>query len=209
MKMHQLWAHGLVLSITLLPPFVEAVAQDRETVWGVSGTLNSLSWDHLAEIQPVRPGGPFSSSGWGVEFGAYMSVARWGPVLVLAGTELSFMDFGSDVEFDYWTIGTSFRFGKRDGRYLDVDLGLGEYGLVPAYIDCAVVIGHCFTTKIDDSESGAYIGLTGEVGKGILVGVRAHFVEFDPIRILDLGANRAKGPIYSIFFGWEYGNWRR
>ena len=42
-----------------------------------------------------------------------------------------------------------------------------------------------------------------------LVGARVHFVEFDPIEAVDLGVSSLEGPIYSIFIGWEYSNWRR
>ncbi len=226
LKWNALDGSSLVLLAILALPIQLANAQENSVLgdfWGVYGTLNYSTWDGLGEVQPVGRGGPFETNGVGIDFGGYTSIARLGSVWLLAGGELGFLGLNSDVIFEqdpgsikaesafevsHITASMTARFGEPGRRYLDLGLGLGKYYADTKYIDCSVILS-CFSADTGDTATGAYLQLSGTPGKGILVGARVHFVEFDPIEAVDLGVSRLEGPIYSIFIGWEYGNWRR
>jgi len=114
----------------------------------------------------------------------------------------------SAFEVNHITASLTARFREPGGRYLDLGVGLGKYYSDTKYIDCSVILS-CFSADTGSSATGAYLELSGTPGKGILVGARVHFVDFDPIEAVDLRVSRLEGPIYSILVGWEYGNWRR
>ena len=113
----------------------------------------------------------------------------------------------SAFEVNRVSASVKFRFGRRGGRYLDIGVGLGEYIADSKYVDCSVVVT-CFAADTGGSATGAYLELSGTPGKGVIVGFRMHEVEFDPIESVDLGVQSLKGPIYSVFAGWEFGSWR-
>jgi len=192
-------------------------------VWGAYVTLNESSWDGLGDVRPLGAGGPFQTNGIGLDFGGYASIARFDSVWLLAGGELGFLGLNSDVIFEqdpgpdslesafevnHVTGSITARFGQRGGRYLDVRAGLGRYYADTKYIDCRVIV-RCFGAETGSSDTAAFLEISGTPGKGVLLGARIRFVDFDPIEAVDLAVERLKGPIYSIFVGWEYGNWRR
>ena len=213
------------LAVCLLP--IDPVGAQEESVlgdiWGVYGKLNSSSWDGLGDVQPLGRGGPFDTNGVGLDLGGYMSIARLDSFWLLAGAELGFLGLNSDVIFEqdpsssgpesgfevnHITGSITARFGEPGGRYLDLGVGLGQYYSDTKYIDCSVIV-RCFNADTGSTTIAAYLELSGSPGIGILIGARIHFVDFAPIEAVDLGVNRLEGPIYSIFVGWEYGNWRR
>ena len=114
----------------------------------------------------------------------------------------------SAFEVNHFAALVKARFGEPGGRYLDLGVGLGQYYSDTKYIDCSVIL-NCFSAETGNSATGALLEISGTPGRGFLIGARVHFVEFDPIEAVDLGVSKLKGPIYSVFLGWEYGNWRR
>lgn len=212
-----------VALIIFVLPFQIASSQENSVLgdyWGVYGAVNYSSWDGLGDVRPAGRGGPFETHGIGVNFGGYATVARLDSVWLLAGGEVGFLGLNSDVIFEedptpesafevnHFAALIKGRFGEPGGRYLDLGVGLGKYYSDTKYIDCSVIL-RCFGADTGNSATGALIELSGTPGKGILVGARIHFVDFDPIEAVDLGLSRLKGPIYSLFIGWEYSNWRR
>ena len=212
----------LVLVI-FVSPFQTASSQESSVFgdyWGVYGAVNYSSWDGLGDVRPAGRGGPFETHGIGIDFGGYTAVARLDSVWLLAGGEVGFLGLNSNVIFEedparesafevnHFAALIKGRFGEPDGRYLDVGAGLGRYYSDTKYIDCSVIFS-CFGAETGNSATGALIELSGSPGKGIFLGARIHFVDFDPIEAVDLGLRRLEGPIYSFLIGWEYGNWRR
>ena len=114
----------------------------------------------------------------------------------------------SAIEMNYLTASMTFRFGEPGGRYLDLDVGLGRYFAHTMYIDCAAIV-RCFSADGTSHSIGAYLGISGMVGHGIILGARIHNADFDPIDAIGPGTGSLEGPIYSIFAGWEFGNWQR
>lgn len=214
----------LVLVIIIALPFQMANAQESSVLgdyWAAYGRLNYSSWDGLGDVQPVGRGGPFETTGFGIELGGYASITRLDSVWLFAGGELGFLGLNSNVIFEQDSANTESafevnhiaafikaRFGQSGGRYLDLGVGLGQYYADTKYIDCSVIL-NCFSADTGSSATGAFLELSGTPGRGFLLGARVHFVEFDPIEAVDLGVSKLKGPIYSVFIGWEYGNWRR
>jgi len=187
--------------------------------WGVFGTLDRLSWSDLADVRPLGRGGPFETSGTGIELGGYASVARIGSVTVLAGMQLGLTGFNYDTIFDsdpkaesaiqlnYLSGAVRFRLGQA-ARYVDLELAVGSYTVDSKYIDCAIITS-CFAAATSADATGVQFAVIGMVGKGVLLGARVHQVDFDPIEAIDLRATPLDGPVYSLFVGWEYGNWGR
>lgn len=222
-KRYRRWGLTPFAATLLLLPALQASAQNDDVFgeyWGAYATLNYFSWDNLTNVVPLGTGGPFpENTGLGAELGGYTSVARWGSVWLLAGMELGLTGFNYDAVFDtgllelesamaldYLSASMSFRFGDPGGRYLDLDLGLGSYLADTLYIDCAVIV-RCFRADTDSSATGIYLGVSGMVGSGIILGARIHNVDFDAIEAVDLGVSPLDGPIYSVFIGWEFSNW--
>jgi hypothetical protein len=192
-------------------------------LWAVYGVVNYSSWDGLGDIEPVGRGGPFKTTGFGLDLGAYMTVARMNSGWILAGGEVGFLGLNSDVIFEqnpgsagaesafevnHVAAVIKARFGEPGKRYLDLGAGLGAYYSDSKYIDCAVII-NCVRADTGNGSAGAFLDISGSPGLGFLVGARVHFVEFDPIEAVDLGVSKLSGPIYSIYVGWEFSNWRR
>ena len=214
---------SLTLLAAFLLPIEPAGAQEDSAlgdVWGVYGKLNYSSWDRLGDVAPLGRGGPFETTGVGIDFGGYTSIARLKSVWLLAGGELGLLGLNSNVIFEqdpkgaesafevnHITGSFTARFGQRGGKYFDLGVGLGQYYADTKYIDCSVIVS-CFAADTGSSATAAYLEFSGTPGKGVLFGARIHFVDFDPIEAVDLAVNRLEGPIYMIFVGWEYGNWR-
>jgi hypothetical protein len=213
----------LVALVILALPFQVAKSQEDSALgdyWAVYGSVNYSSWNGLGHVHPVGRGGPFDTHGIGFDFGGYTTVARLDSLWLLAGGELGYLGFNSDVIFEddpnlesafevnHFAASIKVRFGEPGGRYLDLGVGLGKYYSDTKYIDCSVIL-RCFRAETGNDSSGTFIELSGTPGKGILVGARVHFVDFDPIEAVDLGLSRLEGPIYSIFVGWGYSNWHR
>ena len=91
---------SLMLLVIFALPLQPANADEGAVLgelWGVYGTLNYSSWEGLGDVQPLGRGGPFQTTGAGIDFGGYTSIARLGSVWILAGGELGFLGLNSDV----------------------------------------------------------------------------------------------------------------
>lgn len=211
------------LLLALLLPLHPAEAQaDRKLgeYWGLFGTLDYLSWDGLGDLEPLGRGGPFKTSGSGIELGGYASVAQIGSVLMLAGIKLGHTGFNhnaifqedakaeSAMELNYISGELRFRFGEPRRRYIDLEFGLGSYVADSKYIDCSVIVS-CFAADTRASDAALQLGVSAMLGHGVLVGVRVHNVDFAPIEAIDLRGRPVKGPVYALLVGWEFSNWTR
>ncbi len=211
-----------LFSLSITP----AAAQEDDgfgRYWAAYATVDYSSWDGLGDVTPIGRGGPFETDGVGISFGGYTSVTRFGPAWLLLGGELGFLGLNSDVIFEpgpfsgepesgfevnHIIASAIFRLGNPGDRYLDFGIGVGHYVGDTRYIDCSVIL-RCFAAETSDSSTGLSLSISGTPGLGIILGAKVHFVEFDPIEAVDLGVRGLDGPIYSLFVGWEYGNWRR
>lgn len=220
----QLFASLVLLASTVLASAL-ARAQDERVFnrhWGVYTTIDYSTWDGLGDVVPVGRGGSFETDGVGISFGGYTSVARLGSAWVLAGGEIGFLGFNSDVIFEFDTFAAEpesafevshvlasaiFRFIGSSSRYLDLGIGLGPYISDTKYVDCSVIV-RCFAAETGNTAAGLSLSISGSPGSGIILGARAHLVDFDPIEAVDLGVRGLDGPIYSLFIGWEFGSWR-
>lgn len=227
------FSHALVVSLlvpcvvlvaSMLAP-MRALAQDEPVFgrhWGVYATVDSSTWEGLGDVVPVGRGGSFETGGVGISFGGYMSVGRLGSAWVLAGGELGYLGFNSNVIFEVdpfsvepesafevnHIMGSAvFRFFGSSSRYLDLGVGLGQYISDTKYIDCSVIL-RCFAAETGDTSVGLALSIAGSPGLGLIFGARVHFVDFDPIEAVDLGVRGLEGPIYSLYVGWEFGSYR-
>lgn len=214
---------GLLVAATLAMAAVSqiAVAQDEDRLyWGVRGTFTNYSWSNLGDIQPLS-GGPFEeTTGSGIESRLSASFGRWGPARLVGGMELGLVDFGvgdsplislpnarlNALSLDYFAATLSFRFGNPGGHYVEIDSGLAAYAIDSKYVDC-FIRGTLGCPDSDAKSEGVFLGVTGMLGPGILLGARVHLVDFDPIESVDLGVTPFDGPIYSFFIGYEFSNW--
>lgn len=67
--------------------------QKQDRYWAVYATLHYASFEGLGDVQPAGRGGPFETSGPGIEFGGYFSVAHWRSATLMAGMEIGLLDF--------------------------------------------------------------------------------------------------------------------
>ena len=184
----------LSLGALAIVPLSAAWTQDDRgfgDTWGIHASVSYAAWDGLGDVQPVGRGGPFETSGTGIEFGGYTSLTRWGPARVLVGAELGFLGFNSDVIFDsdpkaesamettYITTSAKFRFGDPGSRYLDLDVGLGWYQADTKYIDCAVIAA-CFGADVSSSTPGWPRRRAGHAGAWLFRGCETSYRELRP-----------------------------
>lgn len=223
---HLRWLAPCLALVSSMLAATPACAQDERAFgrhWGVYAAIDYSAWAGLGDVLPLGRGGPFETDGVGISFGGYTSVARLGSAWVLAGGELGFLGFNSDVIFEgdpfsgepesafevsHILASAIFRFPYSRSRYLDLGVGLGHYVGDTKYIDCSVIL-RCFGAETTDTAAGLSLSIAGSPGVGIILGARVHLVDFDPIEAVDLGMRGLDGPIYSIFLGWEFGNWYR
>ena len=216
------WVVSLSMTVAPLP----ATAQEDDVLgryWAAYAAVDYSTWDGLGDVTPVGRGGPFETDGVGISFGGYTSVARLGPSWLLLGGELGFLGLNSDVIFEpgtlsgepesafevnHVTASAVLRLGDPGERYVDFGLGLGQYVGDTRYIDCSVIL-RCFAAQTSDRSLGLSLSIAGTPGYGLILGANIHLVHFDPIEAVDLSVQGLDGPIYSLFIGWEYSNWRR
>jgi hypothetical protein len=91
-----------------------------------------------------------------------------------------------------------------DQNYLDLDVGLGNYLASTMYIQCHV-IPDCLNAEADVGVLGGFVGLSGRLMKGLVMGTRAHYADFGTIEAVGADSGHLKGPIYTIHLDWEYG----
>ena len=210
-----------VATIVLAVPYQFATAADGDGVfgqyWGIRTGLNYSSWDGLGDVVPAGRGGEFKTNGVGIEMGAYTSIATVGTSWLFAGVEIGAMGFNtsllesepkleSALDAAHITTSLKFRFGESDRNYFDLDAGFGYYLASTKYIDC-VAIPNCFASEADESVVGGYLGVSGRIWKGLVLGARIHQADFGTINAIGPNSGDLKGPIYTVSVVWDFGNW--
>jgi hypothetical protein len=73
--------------------------------WGVRIGLNYSSWDGLGDLEPAGTTGRFETTGNGLEFEAYTSIAKMENNWLFAGVSIGFLGFNTSLlEPDFGTI---------------------------------------------------------------------------------------------------------
>ncbi len=211
-----------ILAITLLLMYpLLMVADEGSSVlgdyWGARIGLNYSSWDGLGDLEPAGSTGPFETTGNGLEFEAYTSIAKMENNWLFAGVSIGFLGFNtsllepdipdkSALDATYIDAFLKYRFGEPGQNYLEFDAGLGYYLASTMYIQCHV-IPDCFDAEADVGALGGFVGLSGRLVKGLVIGARAHYADFGTIEAVGADSGDLKGPIYTVYVEWEYGRW--
>jgi len=211
----------VVAAMGLALPYQFATGADGDGVfgqyWGIRTGLNYSSWDGLGDVVPAGRGGQFETNGVGIEMGAYTSIATLGTSWLFAGIDIGTMGFNtslleseaqpeSALDAAYITASLKLRFGEPDSNYVDLDVGLGYYLASSKYIDC-VAIQNCFAAEADESVVGGYLGVSGRVWQGLVLGARIHQADFGTIDAIGPNSGDLKGPMYMVSIVWDFGNW--
>ncbi|MDH3275154.1 MAG: hypothetical protein OEM99_11520 [Gammaproteobacteria bacterium] len=219
MSPKSIWLRFLVITLLLVCPLLAAADEGGSVLgdyWGVRIGLNYSSWDGLGDLEPAA-GGPFETSGNGLEFEVYSSIAKMENNWLLAGATIGLLGFNtsllegdfpdeSALDATHVDVFLKYRFGEPDQNYFDIDVGLGYYVASTMYIQCRV-IPNCLNAKADVGVLGGFVGLSGRVMKGLVIGARAHYADFGTIEAVGADSGDLKGPIYTVYVDWEYGRW--
>jgi hypothetical protein len=219
MTCRTIWLQLLATSLVLVFPQLANAADDDSVFgdhWGFRIGLNYSSWPGLGDLEPAA-GGPFETKGNGLEFEAYTSIAKTGDNWLFAGLDVGFLGFNTSLLEDdfpdesaldatHIDVLLKYRFGDPGHNYFEVDLGLGYYLASTMYIQCGV-IPDCFDAEADVETFGGFVGLSGRLMKGLVIGARAHYVDFGPIEAIGPDSGELKGPIYTAYVSWEFGRW--
>jgi len=191
----------------------ESVFNDH---WGIRIGLNYTRWDGLGDLEPAGSGGPFRTTGNGLEFEGYTSIAKKGDNWLFAGVSVGFLGFNTSLFEDfpdesaldatYLNVLLKYRFREPGQNFVEIDLGLGYYLASTMYIDCSV-IPDCFGAEADVDVLGGFVGLSGRLMKGLVIGARAHYADFGTIEAIGPDSGELKGPIYTAYVSWEFGRW--
>jgi len=220
MSPKNIWPRVLAITLCLMYP-LPASADEGGSVfadhWGARIGLNYLSWDGLGDLEPAGSAGPFDTTGNGLEFEAYTSVAKMQNNWLFAGVSIGFLGFNtsllepdfpdkSALDATYIDALLKYRIGEPGQNYLDIDAGLGYYLASTKYILCHV-IPDCFDAEADVDVLGGFVGLSGRVMKGLVIGTRVHYAKFGTIEAVGADSGDLKGPIYTVYVDWEFGRW--
>ncbi len=208
---------GLIMPVIATYAAEESVpsAQGR---WSGTVTAGLMSWSDLNHLEPAAGGG-FDSLGFVVEMAGYKHVARWGPADVLIGVNLGIFATQSNVpgileDFTqrglYLTPSMKLRFGERGRRYLNLEAGLGWYQVDIAELICGSdpfnnTVCIEIAEPYDKSTLGGYLGITGGLGGGFIMGFKVHFADFGNVTGLGPDTGDLKGPIYMLSLGGAFG----
>jgi hypothetical protein len=219
MRLRSAVAWLLIIILLLVSPRPAAADEDESVIgdhWGVRIGFNYSSWDGLGDLEPAGSGGPFRTTGNGLEFDGYTSIAKQGDNWLFAGVATRFLgfntslleDFPDDSALDATFIDVFLRYRFRDpGRnYVDVDAGLGYYIASTMYIDCSF-IQDCLGDETFSEVLGGFVGLNARLMKGLVVGARVHFADFGTINAIGPESGDLTGPIYTAYVSWEFGRW--
>ena len=220
MSPKDIWPRVLVIILLLMCPLL-AAADDGGSVlgdyWGLRIGLNYTSWDGLGDLEPAGSAGPFETTGNGLEFEAYISIAKLEDNWLFAGANVGLLGFNtsllegdfpdkSALDATHVDVFLKYRLGEPDQNYLDLDVGLGYYLASTMYIQC-LVIPDCLNAEADVGVLGGFVGLSGRVMKGLVIGARAHYADFGTIEAVGADSGDLKGPIYTVYVDWEFGRW--
>ena len=111
-----------------------------------------------------------------------------------------------EVNATHFTALLKYRFGEPGHNYFELDLGLGWYLASTMYIQCNV-IPDCFNAEADVDTVGGFVGLSGRLMKGLVIGARAHYADFGTIEAIGPDSGGLKGPIYTAYVSWEFSRW--
>ena len=220
MSPKSIWPRILAITLMLMYPPLAAADEGGSVFgdhWGFRIGLNYSSWDGLGDLEPAGSGGPFETTGNGLEFEAYTSIAKMENNWLFAGVNIGFLgfntsllepDFPDNSALDATHIDAllKYRFGEPGQNYLEVDVGLGYYLASTMHIQCSV-IPDCFNAEADVDVLGGFVGLSGRVMKGLVIGARAHYADFGTIEAVGADSGDLNGPIYTVYLGWEFGRW--
>ncbi len=207
----------LMLLLTLILPVAYTYAADElESVsmgnWQWTATLGAVSWRNLESLEPAA-GGEFNSLGFAMELAGHKHVTRWGSADVLVGADLGLFTTESSISgFQenftqrglYLTPSMKLRFGDRNVKYMNLEVGLGWYEMDIAELDCTD-----FCTEFDEPFNsdvlGGYLGISSGFGTSFVMGLKAHFVDFGPVTGLGPNTGDLNGPVYIFSAGFAFG----
>ena len=220
MSSKSIWPRFLVTALILMCPMAVTADEGGSVLgayWGFRIGLNYSSWNGLGDLEPAGSAGPFDTTGNGLEFEAYTSIAKMENNWLFAGVNIGFLGFNtsllepdfpdkSALDATHIDALLKYRFGEPDQNYLDLDAGLGYYLASTQYIQC-YVIPDCLSAEADVGVLGGFVGLSGRVTKGLVIGARAHYADFGTIEAIGADSGDLKGPIYTVYVDWEFGRW--
>jgi hypothetical protein len=209
------WLVILVVTVVASATASAAVAQPTQAL-RLGATVGLDLWPELGDLEPTL-GGDFDEAGFGVELNLHYGGWSVGPARIYLGGDLGVIGNGSDVEgavegedlqttLVYVTPSVRALVGDAGETRWSLDAGIGYYdvSIEEWEDDC---FWDCDTWDYyDDSSIGGYLGLglefplRSEGATRLLVGLKAHFVEFDEPAALDPGGS-LDGPIYVLYFG--------
>ena len=208
---------GLILPVISIYAAEDSVpsAQGR---WSGTATAGLLIWSDLNNLEP-EAGGDFDSLGFVVELAGHKHVGHWGRADVLVGADLGFFATQSDVPGIsedltqrglYLTPSIKFRLGERSRRYLNLEAGLGWYQVDITELICS---DDNFNNNVcieiaepyEEDTLGGYLGITGGLGGGFIMGLRVHFADFGKVTGLGPDTGDLEGPIYIFSVGGAFG----
>ncbi len=220
MSPKSIWPRVLAIAFLLMFPLLAAADEGGSVFgerWGTRIGLNYSSWDGLGDLEPAGSTGPFDTTGNGLEFEAYTSISKRNNNWLFAGVNIGFLGFNtsllepdfpdrSALDATYIDVFLKYRFGEPGQSYLDIDAGLGYYLASTMYVQCDV-IPDCFDAEADVDVLGGFVGLSGRVIKGLVIGGRIHYANFGTIEAVGADSGDLKGPVYTAYVSWEFGRW--
>lgn len=210
-----------VTIIGLFPAVAPAYAGDESVPtdverWNWSFSLGIATWSDLGNFESSS-GGQFNSLGFALEFATHKKVARWGAADLLAGVDLGLFTTDSDIagvsqDFTqrglYLTPSVKLRFGERAKRYLNLEAGVGWYNTDFAELDCNTDGFLCAELDVpfDSDALGMYLGISGGLGRRMIVGVKVHYADFGSVAGIGSITSDLKGPLYTLSLGATFGD---
>jgi hypothetical protein len=210
--------------VGLILPVISVYAADEPAPngpghWSGTVTVGLMTWSDLKDLTPAAGGG-FDSLGFVVELAGHKRVSRWGSADVLIGVDFGFSATQSDIpgiseDFTqrglYLTPSMQIRYGKRSGRYLNLEAGLGWYQVDFAELHCDEdnfnnIVCIEITEPYDENSLGGYLGITGGFRGGFIMGLKVHFADFGKVTGLGPDTGDLKGPIYILSLGGAFGD---
>jgi hypothetical protein len=169
----------------------------RIGTWNWSFTIGVSSWASLTDLESVS-GESFDSYGFALELAGHKTVTRRGPADVLVGAALRLFTTDGDIA------GIS---GERGKKYLNLEAGFGWYNADFAELDCETG-SYCVELRspYDSSAFGAYVGLSGGMGRRMIAGLKVHFADFGSVKGVSSISGDLEGPIYIFSLGAVFGD---
>ncbi len=221
LNLHKHWLTGIIVGLIL--PVISVYAADESEPhahghWSGTVTAGLIIWSGLRDLEPAAGGG-FDSLGFIVELAGHKHVARWGPADVLIGVDVGIFATQSDIpgiieDFTqrglYLIPSMKFHFGERSRRYRNLEAGLGWYQVDFAELICDDdnfnnIVCIEITEPYDEDTLGGYLGISGGLAGGFIMGLKVHVADFDKVTGLGPDTGDLKGPIYIFSLGGAFG----